>query len=90
MVSTLLYMNLDEQQMAAPTRQPESAIEAQRAALEAQKQAEAAQRTALDMQAAETGAEMPKTDIDNLRAIAAQVKAADEKIIEHARPNDRS
>lgn len=84
------FMPSEEQQMAAPARQPESAMEAQRMALDAQKQAESAQQAALAMQAAESGLPPPLNDIEHLRSLAAKVKAADEKIIEHTRPNERS
>jgi len=90
MVATLLFMSDDDQRLNAPPSTPINAIEAQKDALAAQQQAEAAQRTAIEMQAAERGVEIPKNDIEHLRTLAAGVKAADDKIIEHARKNDRS
>lgn len=85
MVAILNYMTLDEQHMAAPARQPENAIEAQKAALAAQVQAEEAQKKAIVMQAEEAGLpSVPPTAEERLRAASEAVQLADEKLIEHA------
>lgn len=91
MVATFItFMNEDHETLAAPPSPPANAIDAQKQAEEAQKQAESAQQAALAMQAAESGLPSPLNDIEHLRSLAAKVKAADEKIIEHTRPNERS
>lgn len=85
MVATLLFMQDDQDTLASPPSPPANAMEAQKVALNAQQQAEAAQREALAMQAAEAGLPPLKTDIENLRAAAADVKESTEKLIEHTR-----
>ncbi len=85
MVATLLMMTADDQTLGAPPSPPANAMEAQRAALAAQVQAEEAQKQALAMQAIESGVDLPKTDIECLRAAAAEVKEASDKLIEHTR-----
>lgn len=86
MVTSLFPLIQDDLRVAASMRPSSSdaAIEAQEEALAAQKLATIAQESALAIQAAEAGVAPAKTDIERLRAAAAEVKATDSKLIEHA------
>lgn len=84
MVTTFFSMISEDPRLTASIRPSSSAMEAQEMAIAAQELATKAQHEAITAQAVEAGVEMPPTDIDLLRATAEKVKAADQKIIDHA------
>lgn len=83
MVAALNMTDYD-QSLGSPPSPPANAMEAQKAAIVAQQQAEAAQQEALKMQAEESGADVPPTSEERLKAASEAVRKADENLINHA------